>query len=453
MVRDDNTVPTNHEVGFAAWLAKPDMTGGLVVALQQPSKSQVYTADVEWVRDECDTLAYLDKSLAFFDGPGGLEATSVFDAFPFITEKISSEELSNEAKLANDTFICMVEAKKPEVLFACWRIYGQDDLYFSGKGPGNTSQVESLRSPNGHVVRVVNGFHPSYAVNYYPNESCFRRLFAMELCKAFCELNAAWQEVDWMDDLRRACRERTLQLRNEKVRDGEQLTVERGRELRGTKAINTAKKYDAYTKSFDSGLGGIKHIFDHMVSSLFPMQSTWDLYTYFVVDLNTSEAICDALLAVTEAMKQFDSESSLPESALVELGKHISGKTLKFVEDDIPDLVNCERGLYENLWSNRYMASTSRGLTRDMEKITIRFIEGLTKSFSESSTGWEYFPDLMHDAFKEFAVSFEDALGKEYDDHEKTALANAANSFPNSGFGKVGCKNNADTVIFHRKLF
>ncbi|KAH6691140.1 hypothetical protein BKA61DRAFT_684294 [Leptodontidium sp. MPI-SDFR-AT-0119] len=427
MFRDNGTTPTKHEVGFAAWLAKPDITGGLVIALQQPAKSQVFTANVEWVRDECNTLAYLDKSLAFINGPGGLKTTSVFDAFPFITEQISSKELSNEAKLAYNTFLSMVEAKKPEVLFACWRIHGQDGLSFSGKGPGKTNQVHSLRFPNGHVVRVVNGFHPSYIANYCPNESCFRRLFDMELCKALCELNTTWQEEDWMNDLRRTCQERTLQLMKEKGRDGEQLNTEPGRELRGTKANNTAKKYKAYTKSFDNGLKSLKQIFDHMVSSVYTSQSSWDLYKFFVFDQNTSEGICDALLAVSEAMRQFAPGNSMPESALVELGKYTSQQTLKFVKDDIPDLVQHQRGLYKNLWSNRYLASTSRGLKQSIEKITIRFFEDLTKSFSESSTGWKYTPDLAHDAFKELAVSFEDALGREYDNRQKAVTASAAN--------------------------
>jgi hypothetical protein len=143
MVRDNGITPTKHEVGFASWLASPDKTGGLVIALQQPAKSQVFTSDVEWVRDECNTLAYLDKSLAFMSGPGGLKTTSIFDAFPFITEQISSKELSHEAKLAYDTFFSMVEAKKPEVLFACWRIHGQDHLSFSGKGPGKINRYIS----------------------------------------------------------------------------------------------------------------------------------------------------------------------------------------------------------------------------------------------------------------------------------------------------------------------
>lgn len=211
MVRDNKTYPSENEAGFAAWLAKPDMQGGLVIALLQPAKTQVYTADYEWVRDECPTLAYLEETLAFVNGPGGLATTSVFDAFPFITEPISSEEFSKEATDAYDTFIEMIEAKKPKVVFACWKVNGQD-LSFSGKGIGQTSEVESLKLSNGHVVRVVNGFHPSYVANFCANESCFRRLFTLELCKAFCELNTAWQEEKWMDILRSHCRTRTRQL-------------------------------------------------------------------------------------------------------------------------------------------------------------------------------------------------------------------------------------------------
>lgn len=212
MIRDDQTYPSENEAGFAAWLAKPDMQGGLVIALLQPAKSQVYTPDFKRVKDECATLAYLDESLAFVNDPGGLATTSVFDAFPFITEAIYSGRLSEEAAGAYDIFFDMVEAKKPEVVFACWRDKGQG-LFFSGKGVGATSQVESLELSDGHVVRVVNGFHPSYTANFYANESCFRRLFTMELCKAFCELNTAWQEDKWMEILRNKCKKRNQQLR------------------------------------------------------------------------------------------------------------------------------------------------------------------------------------------------------------------------------------------------
>ena len=73
---------------------------------------------------------------------------------------------------------------------------------------GSANQ-EDIKLSNGQAVRVVNGFHPSYTAKFCPNESCFRRLFTMELCKAFCELNTAWKEDKWMDILRWKCRERT----------------------------------------------------------------------------------------------------------------------------------------------------------------------------------------------------------------------------------------------------
>ncbi|EED24101.1 hypothetical protein TSTA_074800 [Talaromyces stipitatus ATCC 10500] len=455
MVRDNRTTPSKQEVGFAAWLAKPDMTGGLVIALQQPAKSQVFTADVEWVRDQCDTLAYLDKSLTFLNGPGGLTTTSVFDAFPFITKQISSNELSHESKHAYNTFLSMVEAKRPEVLFACWQVRDRDDLSFSGKGVGKTSFIHSLRCLNGHVVRVVNGFHPSYVANYCPNESCFRRLFAVELCKALCELHTAWQEDNWMNDLREKCRKRTLQLMRENGRDGEHSNTESGRQPRRIEIDKTAKKYKAYTKSFDKGLKSLKQIFDHMASSAYTYQNSWDLYKFFVFDQDTSEGICDALLAVTEAMRQFEAGNLMPEPGLVELGKHISHQTLKFVKDDIPDLLQCPRGLNKNLWSRRYLASTSRGLKLNIEKITIRFIEDLTKSFSESSTGWTYHPDLVHDAFKELAIDFEDALGGEYDDYQKTAAANDNGSLEQQLSNPQKWKSNAtktSSIVPEREL-
>lgn len=211
IVRDDQTHPSENEAGFAAWLAKPDMQGGLVIALLQPAKTQVYTPDFHRVKDECTTLAYLEEALVFVNGPGGLATTSVFDAFPFITQPVSSEQLSREAADAYNTFLVMLEAKKPEVVFACWRVKGQD-LLFSGNGVGSAYQ-QVIELSNGQAVRVVNGFHPSYTANFCPNESCFRRLFTMELCKAFCELNNAWEEDKWMDILRWKCQERTRQLR------------------------------------------------------------------------------------------------------------------------------------------------------------------------------------------------------------------------------------------------
>ncbi|KAE9378588.1 hypothetical protein N431DRAFT_499384 [Stipitochalara longipes BDJ] len=423
MIRDDRTYPSTNEAGFVAWLAKPDMQGGLVVALLQPAKTQIYTSDFQWVKDECATLAYLDESLAFLNSPGGLVTTSVFDAFPFITERVYSEELSTEATGAHKKFIAMLEAKKPEVVFACWRVLGLD-LPFSGKGVGGATQVETLKLSNGHVVRVVNGFHPSYMANFYANESCFRRLFTMELCKAFCELNNSWEEDRWMNILRWKCRDRTRQLREGQGRGGEQLDRESGHVFQGSREDDSARKFQAYIKSFDNGLQRLKQVFDHMVLPTYKSQGSWDLYAFLVFNQNTSEGICDILLAVSEAMKQATPGTYMTDSSLSD---HISEQTLKFLEDDIPDLMQYSRGLYSNLWSLQFETSASQGLKCSIEKITITFIENLTKLFYNSSKSSPHTLELLHNAFKEIAISFEDSLGKEYDSHQRSRTARTSN--------------------------
>ena len=165
-----------------------------------------------------------------------------------------------------------------------------------------------------------------------------------------------------------------------------------------------------------------------MVSPAYKSQSSWDLYTFFVFSQNTSEGICDALLAVSEAMKRFKPGTCMPDSLLVELSNHIGRQTLKFLKDDIPDLLQYPKGLHKNLWSSQFATSISQGLKCSMEKTTIRFIENLTNSFSESSKSWTYTPDLLHDAFKEIAISFEESLGKEYENHRQIRAASVSNS-------------------------
>lgn len=167
MIRDDGSRPSRTEAEFAAWLAEPHTQGGVVIALLQPAKSQVYTADFPSVNSQCPTLAYLQSAVCSIAGPEGWSSTSVFDAFPFITEPVNSAR----------------------------RI-------------GRQHPSNRLTYADGHEVRVVNGFHPSYVANYNPNESRFRRLFSLELCKAFGEAVGRWEEAAWMDTLRDRCRDK-----------------------------------------------------------------------------------------------------------------------------------------------------------------------------------------------------------------------------------------------------
>ena len=51
-------------------------------------------------------------------------------------------------------------------------------------------------------IKLVNTFHPSYAINFYPNESYFWQLFLLETAKAFRELDSKWVEEPWIPTLR-----------------------------------------------------------------------------------------------------------------------------------------------------------------------------------------------------------------------------------------------------------
>jgi hypothetical protein len=62
-----------------------------------------------------------------------------------------------------------------------------------------------------------------------------------------------------------------------------------------------------------------------------------------------------------------------------------------------------------------------------MENTTIRLIENLTNSFFESSKSWRYNSDLLHETFKEIAISLEESLGKECDNRQ-TREANPADN-------------------------
>ena len=198
-------------------------------------------------------------------------------------------------------------------------------------------------------------------------------------------------------------------------KDDTRLDRESGCILRGSREDDSTRKHKAYTDSFDNGLQRIKNTFDHMVRPAYQSQSSWDFYEFFVFEQNTSEGICDALLAVSAAMKRFNLGTFMPDGSLVKLSKHIIQQTLKFLEDDIPHLVQYPKGLYKNLWSSQFASSTSQGLKRSMEETTTKFVDNLTNSFSESSnSSWTHAAALLHEAFKEFAISFEDSLGKEW---------------------------------------
>jgi hypothetical protein len=228
ILRENHTQPTEEEVQFAKWMAKPDNQGGVLIALMQPAQYQTYyTEDHYRTMNECASLAYLNETINFIIGSGGINTVSVFDAFPYITNKIKDNEgLSHSADLAYKTFLNMVEIKKPAVVFGGWNTKAINDPFYASTGVGTQNEPTHVQFPDGHRITVVNGFHPSYAANFIPYESCFRRLFTLELTKAFGEANNSWSEQPWMSALREKCQRRVKQLIERKLLNITVVTIE-----------------------------------------------------------------------------------------------------------------------------------------------------------------------------------------------------------------------------------
>ncbi len=198
-------------IRFASQLATPMRQGGLVIALLQPAPSQRYTADFEEVKNECATLYWLDNILRLI-GCSSLWKTSCFDAFPFCLEQPRNKECPSGMRKAYSVFLQMIGQKKPDVILCAWRPpKGIKEARFCSKGVGATNETETVVI-SGKPVKLVNAFHPSYAINFHPNESCFRQLFLLETAKAFGELDGRWVEAAWMHALRACCRQRASDL-------------------------------------------------------------------------------------------------------------------------------------------------------------------------------------------------------------------------------------------------
>lgn len=211
--RSESSSPASSEDGirFARWLAGPKQQGGLVIALLQPARNQRYTADCENVKNECATLYWLDDILRLI-GCSSLRKTSCFDAFPFRLEWPRNKEIPSVMRKAYLVFLQMICQKKPDVILCAWQPpKGFEEAQYCSKGIGATDETETVMI-SGRPVKLVNAFHPSYATNFHPNESCFRQLFLLETAKAFGELDGRWVETPWMHTLRACCRQRASDL-------------------------------------------------------------------------------------------------------------------------------------------------------------------------------------------------------------------------------------------------
>jgi hypothetical protein len=193
-----------NEVKFAKWLAEPETKGGVVIVLQQPAKYQRYFSDYRQTVKDCDTLDAVDNVCRAVTGCG-LEKISCFDAFPFhkIPVSKSLDQYEEQLDEAYAKFLDMIQQKQPDVVFCCYRSpHPTKYKDFQCIGIGSTHDQVTVR---GQRYTCVNGFHPSYALNYLEDKSALRSLFIIEATQAFRRVNGTWTESTWMTDVRENC--------------------------------------------------------------------------------------------------------------------------------------------------------------------------------------------------------------------------------------------------------
>jgi len=202
--------------------AGPRSIGGIAVVLQQPRHDHPFESGARGVIEDCATLRALEE--VFFVVSGRklklLRDISVVDLLPYTTndnwEDMRDEEKASAFRAAQwalgakepDVVLCAGKKFLPEKFRALkddmWKleswgvgaVFPEKPQYITVKDEGR-SRIK---------IRRVNGFHPSYAMNYLPEHSCLRQLLFLvvaQTCTVYSQ--ASWKEEDWMKALRKNC--------------------------------------------------------------------------------------------------------------------------------------------------------------------------------------------------------------------------------------------------------
>lgn len=203
-------------------LAGPSSKGGIAVVLQQPRDDHPFEDGTKAVIEDCPTLCALEDVFFVMSRRrlSLLRDISVVDLLPYTTND-DWEGMSTQEK--NSTFQVsqwVIGAKEPDVVLCAGKKYLPRNLgYLKGdmwklesQGVGAVFSEKyphiTVKDKDGSRVRVrrVNGFHPSYAINYLPEHSCLKQLLFLvvaQTCTAYNE--DSWKEQMWMKTLREKC--------------------------------------------------------------------------------------------------------------------------------------------------------------------------------------------------------------------------------------------------------
>ena len=202
------------ELDFGIELARPEVTGGIAVILQHPDPSQEYGDGFAVEEVRCRTLAAVKELVQLGSGyTMDTESVTVLDCMPFMTDDFDESDIHKESQ---ETALKALEAKKPDVVISCFRTKTANSFMrrLQANGVGVEPRESTLFPPESiYSFTKISAFHPGFAMNYMKTESCFRRLLALQFVKAFGVWRGAWNEEQWMDDLRKQCAEISKQYR------------------------------------------------------------------------------------------------------------------------------------------------------------------------------------------------------------------------------------------------
>lgn len=221
------------EIQVTAQLAGPAYKGGIAVVLQQPRSNHPFHKGTDAVIEDCETLSAL-RRVFYVVSCGSLNMkadVTVVDLLPFVPDpiaRISDAKLRDSFRVAVDV-VC---DREPDVLVCAGQIWtGKfDDRKADarkleslgvgkqfGSGPSLPLKAK-IRHENRALISIsrVNGFHPSYAMNYHPHKSALRQLLLLVGVEACGTVRDDWENEGWMNELRLHSLNISKQLSSEK---------------------------------------------------------------------------------------------------------------------------------------------------------------------------------------------------------------------------------------------
>ncbi|KAE8397461.1 hypothetical protein BDV37DRAFT_291977 [Aspergillus pseudonomiae] len=203
---------SKHEIDITLELFGPQATGGITVVLQQPWRFHPYWKGIEAVVGACPTFSAVDEAFSAASCGTisiGSSTLSIIDSLPFVRpqDNLSSWDRWIIRNATSDVII----TKDPDVVLCMWRQAKNNELgpmsEFRSLGIGHDFDQPTLCLRPGSVAERVNSFHPSFAINFNPYNSCFRQLLLLNVAKACRIYEGTWREEEWMDSLKERCKE------------------------------------------------------------------------------------------------------------------------------------------------------------------------------------------------------------------------------------------------------